>query len=89
MRYSTSSRPKPFEFSGFDARKGCEAVFFVPDHVKLLHARKRLLAHHAAEKGDVLRDEEVVRGAYRPLPQIGQGFQFGGRRGFYAFDHVL
>ena len=78
-----------FEFPGFDACKGREAVFFVPYHIELLHAGQRLLAHHAAEKGDVLRGEEIVRGAYRPFPQGGKCVQLDRSRRFDAFDHWL
>ena len=48
-----------------------------------------LLAHHAAEKGEVLRSEEIVRGAYRSFPQGGKCIQFGRSRRFESFYHGL
>ena len=54
-----------FEPVGSDARKGCESVSGIPYDIDF-RSRKRLLAHHAAEKGDVLRSQKIVRDAYRP-----------------------
>ena len=77
------------EVPGFDARKGREAVFGIPYDIELFHAGQRLFAHHAAEKGDVLRGEEIVRGAYRPFPQGGKCIQLDRSWRFDAFDHWL
>lgn len=75
-----------FEPVGSDARKGCESVSGIPYDIDF-RSRKRLLAHHAAEKGDVLRSQKVVRGAYRPLPQIGKCVEFVRSRRCETLDH--
>ena len=77
------------EVPGFDARKGREAVFGIPYDIEFFHAGQRLFAHHAAEKGEVLRSEEIVRGAYRSFPQGGKRIQFGRSRRFESFYHGL
>ena len=75
-----------FEPVGSDARKGCESVSGIPYDIDF-RSRKRLLAHHAAEKGDVLRSQKIVRDAYRPLPQIGKCVEFVRSRRCETLDH--
>lgn len=79
------SYEKHFELVARGPRKGCECAVAVAQYVKR-HGPKCFFAYDPAVEPDVLGRKEVVRGAYRGFPKVGQRVEFLGRGAGETFD---
>lgn len=74
-----------FELVARGPRNGCECAVAVAQHVER-HGPKRFFAYAPAVEPDVFGRKEVVRGAYRGFPEVGQRVEFRSRGAGEAFD---